>query len=92
MLIQKPEGQESSDRSMYLSRLRGLKSTTVLFRDDDDDDEDKDSAQYVDEEDDERKLPTMKTNGSSNINMIAAKNDLDTEVRKLQVRTDDIKK
>ncbi|KAH6719562.1 hypothetical protein BKA61DRAFT_653067 [Leptodontidium sp. MPI-SDFR-AT-0119] len=78
-------------KSKYLSRLRGLKSITVLFRDDDDDDEDNDSFQDVNEENDGGEIANDEDNRELN-NRHDCSKELDTEVTKLQARADELKR
>lgn len=69
---------------IQLSRLRGLKSITVLFRDDDDDDdnEDNNSVQDIDEENNGREIANDEDNRELN-NRHDYSKELDTEVIKL---------
>ncbi|KAH6725077.1 hypothetical protein BKA61DRAFT_688507 [Leptodontidium sp. MPI-SDFR-AT-0119] len=78
-------------KSKYLSRLRGLKSITVLFRDDDDDDDDNDSVQDVDEENDGGEIANDEDNREL-INRHDCSKELDTEVTNLQARADELKR
>ncbi|KAH9203410.1 hypothetical protein DL95DRAFT_152487 [Leptodontidium sp. 2 PMI_412] len=92
VLIEEAEWEELTParyKSKYLSRLRGLKSITVLFRDDDDDDDD--SVQDVDEENDGGEIANDEDNREL-INRHDCSKELDTEVTKLQARADELKR
>ncbi|CAD6446988.1 548c8ca1-dcab-4d66-83db-05603e4b4183 [Sclerotinia trifoliorum] len=91
VLVEEAEWEELTParyKSNYLSRLRGLKSITVLFRDDEDKDED--SVQDVDEENDGGEIANDEDNMELN-NRHDCSEGLDTEVRKLQARADELK-
>jgi len=104
-LVREAESEEFTPAwymSKYLSRLGGLKSIMVLFRDDeddysdgdddgDDDDEDRDSVQDVDDEHDEGELANVEDNRELN-NRHDCSTGLDTEVTKLQARAEELKR
>ena len=109
VLVREAEWEEFTPAwymSKYLSRLGGLKSITVLFRDDEDDysdgddgddgddgvdDEDRDSVQDVNDENDEGELANVQDNRELN-NRHDCSTGLDTEVTKLQARAEELKR